>query len=531
MAAGLMSTFVTNAAGRLAPNSVNGRDVIPYRGVGQHRPTGHRAGPQLRSCADFPPGGDKRVASLVQALKRASLASGMTVSTHHHLRNGDRVAIQLFAAARELGVRDLVWFPSAVFPCHAELIPYLQDGTISRIEGSLNGPVGSFASSGGMEGMAVLRSHGGRYRSLQDGDIRVDIAVIAAPTSDSFGNCTGDRGPSACGSLGFAVADAQFAEHVIVITDNLVEFPCLPMQIAGNSVDQVVCVDSIGDPGQIVSGTTAITRSPERRLIGEMVAAFARDSGILRPGFSFQAGAGGISLAATSYIGQLMRERDVRASFIRGGSTAAIVELLEAGYAGAILDGQTFDLEGVRSIRENPNHVMTTPFNSYNYHGKGNFASMVDLAILGATEVDLDFNANVVTHSDGTMRHGIGGWQDALFARCTVLAVPLFRNRIPVIRDRVTTLCGPGELIDVVITERGMAINPRRGELLDSLRGSRLPIRTLEDLKAEAETVCGVPKPPVLSDDVVGVVTWVDGTILDTTRRATPDWNPNEAEE
>ncbi|MCK7540594.1 MAG: hypothetical protein MZV63_61750 [Marinilabiliales bacterium] len=38
--------------------------------------------------------------------------------------------------------------------------------------------------------------------------------------------------------------------------------------------------------------------------------------------------------------------------------------------------------------------------------------------------------------------------------------MPLFRDRIPVIVDRVTTLCGPGELIDVIITERGIAINP-----------------------------------------------------------------------
>ena len=74
--------------------------------------------------------------------------------------------------------------------------------------------------------------------------------------------------------------------------------------------------------------------------------------------------------------------------------------MLEEGLTDYILDGQTFDLEGVRSMRENPNHVNTSPFTSYNYHGKGNFASIIDAVVLGATEVDVNFNANVVTHSD-----------------------------------------------------------------------------------------------------------------------------------
>lgn len=93
-------------------------------------------------------------------------------------------------------------------------------------------------------------------------------------------------------------------------------------------------------------------------------------------------------------------------------------------------------------MRENTGHENTSPFTSYNYHGKGNFASMVDVTVLGATEVDVDFNANVVTHSDGKLLHGIGGWQNCLFAKCTVLALPSVRDRIPVLVDRVTTLTG-----------------------------------------------------------------------------------------
>lgn len=513
-----MNGLVENAAGRRVPPEVNGRPAMPYPGLGQLRPAGRKAAPPIRSCAEFPADGDKRAPSLAQALRRAGLRDGMTIGSHHHFRDGDRLMAQVFAAAAELGVRRLVWQPSATFACHAPLIAHLESGVIHHIEGSLNGPLGRYASQGRMPGLGVLRSHGGRYRAIQDGDVRVDIAVIAAPAADAFGNCSGVRGPAACGPLGFALADAQYAEHVIAVTDTLAPFPCAPWHIHGNLVDQVVVVDQVGDPARILSGTTQLTRSPDRLLIAEHAARFVRDAGLLRPGFSFQAGAGGTSLAFTAYLAEMMRQGNIRARFIRGGSTRILVELLEAGLADYLLDGQAFDLEGVRSLRDHPDrHLATSPFTSYNYHGKGNFASLLDFTVLGATEVDLDFNANVVTHSDGWLLHGLGGWQDALFAGCTILTVPSFRDRVPVIRDRVTTLCGPGELIDVVVTERGIAVNPRRTDLLAALRGSALPLRSLAEIKAEVDALCGGPPAlPRPGNRVVAAVEWVDGTLLDS---------------
>jgi citrate lyase subunit alpha / citrate CoA-transferase len=86
-----------------------------------------------------------------------------------------------------------------------------------------------------------------------------------------------------------------------------------------------------------------------------------------------------------------------------------------------------------------------------------------------------------------------------------------------VILDEVTTLCGPGELIDVIVTERGIAINPRRQDLIDAVNGSKLPIRPLADIKAEVERICGGrPCRPKHGDLPVAVVKWVDGTVLDT---------------
>ena len=509
--------LVTNAAGRLVPTTVNGKEQIAYRGFDAAIPLGRKAAPPVRANLDYPANGDKRVPDLETALRRCGIADGMTISSHHHLRDGDQVAVKALQSAAKIGVKDLRWFPSASFPVQKGVIDLMEADVVHHIEGSMNGPLGDYCTQGKMRGMGVLRSHGGRWQAIQDGEVHIDIAVIAAPTADSFGNCDGSHGKSACGSLGFALADSIYADRVIVVTDNLVPFPCIPWQIQGNNVDYVVEVDSIGDPSKIVSGTTQITRSPDRLRIAKLVAEFLRAAGIMKNGFSFQAGSGGIALAFVQYLKEMMKAAGVRARFVRGGSTKYLVELLQEGLTDYILDGQTFDLDAVKSIGSDPRHLPTSPFTSYNFHGKGNFASMVDAVVLGATEVDVNFNANVVTHSDGRLLHGIGGWQNCLFSKCTILAVPAFRDRIPVIVDQVTTLTGPGELIDVIATERGLAINPRRQDLIDATKGSGLPIRPIQDIKREVEAICGgKPQKPALGDRPVAVVKWVDGTVLDT---------------
>ena len=510
--------LVKNAVGRLVPTEINGDKAVPFKGVGKYKPEGRRFSHAITSNKDFPADGNKQVASIKEALIKAGLKDGMTISSHHHFRNGDLIMNQVFDIAKELGVKDLRWFPSASFPCHEHLIQYLDDGTISHIEGSMNGALGRYTSHGKMKKMAVLRSHGGRYQAVQDGEVQIDIAIIGAGTADMFGNANGLYGNSASGLLGFALADSEYADKVIVITDNMVPFPCMPWQIQGNNVDFTVKVDKVGEPEKIISGTTKITKSPDRLLLAEMTAKFCDATGLLKDGFSFQTGAGGTSLAVSDYFSKIMKEKNIKARFARGGSNKYLVRMLEEGQIDYILDGQTFDLDGVRSMGENPNHTWTSPFTSYNYHSKGNFAGLVDIVILGATEVDVNFNANVVTHSDGLLLHGIGGWQNCLFSKTVILPIPLFRDRIPVVMDEVTTICGPGELIDVIVTERGIAINPLRKDLIEAAKGSGLPIKTIQELKDEAEAICGKPEKPNLGKKVIAAIKWVDGTVIDCVR-------------
>jgi len=71
-------------------------------------------------------------------------------------------------------------------------------------------------------------------------------------------------------------------------------------------------------------------------------------------------------------------------------------------------------------------------------------------------------------------------------------------------------------MIDVVVCERGIAVNPAREDLLERLRGSHLPLRTIESLYEEALSYCGRPDDPVVDKErVVAGITWVDGSLID----------------
>jgi len=462
----------------------------------------------------------KIVASLEEAFRLADVRDGMTISFHHHLRDGDLVVNMALDVLAKMGIRDLVLAPSALFPVHERLLRHVRSGVIRSIEGSVNGPVGRAASEGLFSSPVILRSHGGRVRAMQAGELRVDVAVLAAPAADAMGNLSGISGPSACGSLGYAFTDAQYADRVIAVTDNLVSYPAVPFSIPQTLVDWVVPVESIGVPEKIVSGTLRVTRDPLRLIIAEHVAKVVEESGLFTDGFSMQAGAGGISLAASAFIRERMKAAGIRGSFISGGITGQSVEMLEEGLFESLLDVQSFDLEAVASLASNRGHAEMSASFYANTASKGCAVDMLDVAVLGATQVDMDFNVNVNTESDGVLLHGIGGHMDtAAGAAMTVIVTPLFRGRMPMIVDSVLTVTTPGQTVDVVVTERGVAVNPRRKDLLENLRGKGIPLMEIGDLKKTAEEFTGIPKTPSFGDNVIGIVEYRDGTIIDTIRQ------------
>ena len=337
----------------------------------------------------------KHMASITDALRQCGLKDGMTLSFHHHLRNGDHVVNMTMDAVAVLGVKDITVACSSLFPVHEHLIGHIRSGVITGLDTDyMSGPLAKAVTDGILPRPVMFRSHGGRPRAIGQGSLKIDIAVVAAPAVDGMGNITGTEGPSACGSLGYVIPDTQHAAKVIAITDHVVEGGLHRVSIPHDVVDHVVVVDSIGDPAGIVSGSISLTRDPVALAIARNAQAVIRASGLLRDGFCYQTGAGGASLAASVFLREDMRAMKLHGGFLLGGITKYMVEMLEEGLFDNIFDVQCFDLDSVRSIARNPRHVEISADTYANPGRKGNCVDYLDAVLLGATEIDLNFNVN-----------------------------------------------------------------------------------------------------------------------------------------
>jgi citrate lyase subunit alpha/citrate CoA-transferase len=460
----------------------------------------------------------KVVSSLKIALKKCGIRNGATLSFHHQLRNGDYVVNMTLEAAKKNGLKNLRLAQTAMFDVHNPVIDYIKEGVVNRIEGSINGVVGDYISKNPLKHPVVLRSHGGRWAAVKNDELHIDVAVIAASSADMRGNATGVIGKSAFGPISYSQIDAVKADHVIVVTDNLVDYPCPYQEIQERYVDYVVEVEQIGKPEEIVSGSLKITDDAEKLNIAKTCVDLMDAAGIIEDGMIFQAGAGGISLAALKYLGERLEEKNVVAACATGGLTRFLVDIYKKGLVKHLYYSQVFDTESIRFIQEN----LEIPADIGHYAdptSKGRTVDGLDVVVLGATEVDTSFNVNVNTHSDGRLLHGIGGHQDtAAGAYLTIITAPLFRKNNPIIRDRVTTISTPGSVVDAVVTNRGVAINPKRKDLIKRVKG-KINLVSINDLRDMAYDAAGEPVKPRLGDEIVGVTKWFDGTILDIIRR------------
>lgn len=465
----------------------------------------------------------KVVASLREAISLCDLKSGMSISFHHHLRNGDYTLNRVMDEIAALGIRDLTLNASSLFDAHAPLREHIKNRVVRKINTDyMSAGLGRAISEGLMDESVEFRTHGGRPRDIALGITPIDVAFIAAPTSDPAGNCSGKYGPSACGSLGYAFPDAMYAKKVVVITDNLVPYPLTDASIPEIYVDYVVPVDAIGDPRGIVSGTTKITRDPVGLVMAETAARVIRHSGLLKDGFSFQTGAGGATLAAAKFLKEIMLREKIRGSFASGGVTGYLVDMLNEGCFTSLMDVQCFDLKAVESIRTNPAHHEISAMQYASPAAKSAVVDHLDVVLLGATEIDTDFNVNVHTDSAGCIMGGSGGHSDtAAGAKLSMIIAPLFRARLPIITGRVRCISTPGRDVDVVVTQRGVAVNPAKPDLALRLKDAGLPIVDIHELKQIAERITGVPAVPPEGGRVVARVLSRDGEPLDVIRQLT----------
>ena len=468
------------------------------------------------------PGESKVLRTLEDALKASSLKNGDTISFHHHLREGDAVLNMVVGAIARMGYRDIRLAPSSLNAVNDEIVPLLEEGVITGITTSgARGELGRAISAGALPAPVVFRSHGGRTRAIEEGSLAIDVAFLAAPACDSMGNMSGCFGPSSCGSLGYAIPDAEFAACVVAVTDNLLPGVLPAFSIPGHQVDFIVQTGSLGDPAKISSGATRISRSPTDLLIASRIATLIRSSPLYHDGFSMQFGTGGASLAVARYLAEHMQQDGVKASFILGGITAQAVEMLDKQMVECIFDVQCFDDDAITSLAGNPRHREISASHYAGPNTAGALVDFLDVAVLSAMEVDEAFNVNVLTGSDGVVRGASGGHSDAASgARMTVVAGPAVRGRLPLVVDHVKTVITPGRDVACVVTDQGIAWNPAFSRVRPpSGRGSR-EIMTIAELRSRIERLTGVPEDCPPSGRVVGVVESRDGSIIDVIRQA-----------
>lgn len=463
-------------------------------------------------------GGQKKVLSDIQTLfDHIPITDGMTLSFHHHLRNGDGVLNMVIAEIKRRKLKRITLAPSAIFPIHEPMVPLIKNGTICKIYTNyVNGPVAKAIEEGYLKELLVMDTHGGRPRAIEYGELVIDVAFIAVPATDRMGHGNGIEGPSACGTLGYAIPDLLYAKHKVVVTDHLVDH-VKKIDIDGRYVHTILHVPSIGDPNGIQSGTTKPTRDPIQLKIAKNTAKLIYELGYIKHKFSFQTGAGGTSLAVSEHIKQIMIQEKIIGSFASGGITNFLVNMHEQGLFESLYDVQCFDLEAIKSYQRNKKHLMMSASQYGNPYDQP-IVNKLDVVVLGATEIDLNFNVNVTTDSFGHLMGGSGGHSDTAFgAKLTVVTTNLLKSRLSIVKERIKTITTPGETVDVLVTERGIAINPIRQDLIDKLKGSKLPIVSMSSLLDYAYSITGVPMEKVdNTQKVIGVVRYRDGSIIDS---------------
>ena len=471
----------------------------------------------------------QKVVSLEEAIRRSGLKDGMTVSFHHHFRGGDKVLNMVMDKIAEMGIKDLHVAASSLNDVHKPLIEHIKNGVVTRISTSgMRGELAKAISHGILKEPVVFRSHGGRGSAIANGDIHIDVAFLGASSCDPMGNSCGfsrsENAKSICGSLGYALPDARYADHVVILTDDLVSYPNTPTSISEHDVDWVVVVDSVGDSSKIASGAIRDTKNPRDILLAKEACKVIVNSGYFKEGFSYQTGVGGASIASTISLSKIMEEKNIHMGLGVGGLTKPMCELLDRGLARKLVDTQDFDLDAVNNVRTNPNHFPISAGEYASPMNKGAFVNKLDYVILASLEVDTHFNCNVVVGSDGIITGAQGGHPDtAQGAKCTIVIAPLLQGRIPAICTDVTTVTTPGESVDIVVTDYGVAVNPRRPDLLEALKAADcVPLKTIEELRDIAYSIVGEPEKVQFGDRIVGIIEARDGTVMDVVREVKP---------
>ncbi len=174
-----------NHAGREIPDEILQKyGKTGYQGMNFRENASYKkASPRVRAVVD--PSHSKMVSSIREALEKCGIRDGMTLSFHHHFRDGDYVVNMVMEEVAAMGVKDITICASSLGAAHDPVARMIEEGVVTGIQSSgVRGKIGEAISYGKLKNPAIIRSHGGRVRAIEEGDVHIDIAFIGAPTAD-----------------------------------------------------------------------------------------------------------------------------------------------------------------------------------------------------------------------------------------------------------------------------------------------------------------------------------------------------------
>ncbi|MEW5924759.1 MAG: citrate lyase subunit alpha, partial [Candidatus Zixiibacteriota bacterium] len=468
------------------------------------------------------------------------ITDGDTISYPHYYRTGDLGLKMVVEKLRQTGKRDIKIYGNAFFDnVDPWLIDAIHDGIITGLYGNPYRKLGECITAGDLlPAVSVGFSHGNRVRKLQTGEIGIKVAFAPVPIADVYGNANGLLGKpeQLCGPVGLVAADTEYAEYVCLLAGTISETVVLPTPITMGRVDFVIPVDCPGLNAGIGSGTIDMDKArsnPFNTMVADNVTKVIKASGVVKNDFGFQVGSGA-GLLILENIRNMLLEEKIRANFAIGGCTMMHVDMLDDGTLYQLMHGQLFQPSPhmFESLLNHPRHHEIDVNYYASVASKECAVNLLDLAVLSTLEVDLDFNLNTVC-AGGRIIGGIGGGQDvAAGAELTIIFMPLATGKngkgFPKVVEKVYTRTTPGEVIDVIVTEEYAVVNPKspsryKQAIIDRAEEFGVNLVSIEELHRKsfdrAHEFGDIPPTGETTDEVVHLIEWRDGTLLDVIRK------------
>lgn len=467
-----------------------------------------------------------------------------TISYPHYYRTADRGLEYIIKTLRKHKKRGIILYANALFDnTDPWLVEAMADGTLGGIYGNPYRKIGTHVTRGAfLPWTTVGFSHGNRVRKLQTGEVKIRVAFGPVPMADIYGNGNGVMGKKEqqCGPLGLFMADSEFADYVCLLAGTISNDLIMPASISMEYVDFVVPLNPPGLAEGIGSGTLDLDKirsRPFNNRIAENVTAVMKAAGTVRKNFNFQVGSGA-GLIVLDNIRQMLKQKNIQANFAIGGCTGMHVDMLREGTVKFLMHGQMFEPSPkvIDSFLHDHNHHEISAGYYASVASKENAVNMLDVAVLSTLEIDLEFNVNTIC-ANGRIIGGIGGGQDvAAGADLTIMFLPLATGKngkgFPRVVEKVYTRTTPGEVVDVVVTEDYVAVNPdsrsgAKDAILENFKKHDINLVSIGELHhksvARAREFGTIPPPVETGDEVVHLIEWRDGTLLDTIKKPVYD--------